>query len=834
LQYFLALLLLFQNCVAPIAAQSSTISGSKNSSVSGSVGVGVDVGMGAPSAGVTVSGAAQRGNRSYASTTNNNAQLLATGNITVITDGDFAIRGGTLSASSVDLMVGGNLTLETLQDKTQTSGSSSGFNFSVTISPAGVPTGGSFGMNASNTNGSKLWAGTPSSVVTTGGLSVNVTGNTALVGSMVNSQTGDMTFKSGSLTAIDLANNDELHTLGGGFQVGFGKSGFTGSVSLDIEDKDREGIVRATIGAGTIEIGAGMTPDKARDLLTLLNRDPLKFVEITKDQNDVLKADLDIGALVKLPENIKNIGNLLTALATPVPQSASDFGDNGVKLFKKLILMGATPEEATKTTESKEFEGVLKLHANFEDMVKRVGLANIPPEVMKEILKGENVLLIPTKSRPQYVKVVDCDGNSFGSNCTIPLPINSEINGKSTGYDVDDLRKKIDETQDPRLREILMQIAYQCVYNNAFNTGNFTEVFAWKANYGAGEFDKYTAIAGGSTQFTEVINALEKRQNGTLTEADKANLKQILASDAPRSAAWTYEKLQLLNLINTNGNEPLSEIQLENVALILESHLDYDENRIENEVYNREQHQKNLDRINGYRNNLVFYKKKLEENPNDEGAKRAVEAQIKLINTWGNANTSNYYADDPVSIIYNTVKDLAIGVALLIGGEAIIAARVMRATRTLTEAESNLLNGRLAEIAKTRPLTETEAALLRVDSSASGVALREELLGKLIADLENGIHPTISGASESQKLRSIIKELYDRPNAVIGNGGTADAIRYEISTGKPVGNVWHSIKGENSIRGIDNWLSANPFAPASDRAAATWVRNDLRNALNGK
>jgi hypothetical protein len=242
--------------------------------------------------------------------------------------------------------------------------------------------------------GSKLWAGTPSSLVTTGGLSVNVTGNTALVGSMVNSQTGDMAFKTGSLTAVDLVNNDELHVLGGGFQVGFGKSGFTGSVSLDIQDKDREGIVRATIGAGTIEIGAGMTAEKARELLAVLNRDPAKFVEITKDQNDVLKADLDIGALVKLPENIKNIGNLLIALATPVPDDVKDQGEEAEKLFKRLLLSGMSPEVAIQKSETEEFKRFVNtLNFAAEKLENGQKLTAFEQAMLA---KGESLFLDPT------------------------------------------------------------------------------------------------------------------------------------------------------------------------------------------------------------------------------------------------------------------------------------------------------------------------------------------------------------------------------------------------------------------------------------------------------
>jgi hypothetical protein len=79
-----------------------------------------------------------------------------------------------------------------------------------------------------------------------------------------------------------------------------------------------------------------------------------------------------------------------------------------------------------------------------------------------------------------------------------------------------------------------------------------------------------------------------------------------------------------------------------------------------------------------------------------------------------------------------------------------------------------------------------------------------------------------------------LKRLLDlnyRPNAKIGNGSTAAAIRYERRTGNKVSGKLHSQKGENHIKAFENWLNKNPNATPGDRAAAENVIKDLMNAL---
>ncbi len=78
-----------------------------------------------------------------------------------------------------------------------------------------------------------------------------------------------------------------------------------------------------------------------------------------------------------------------------------------------------------------------------------------------------------------------------------------------------------------------------------------------------------------------------------------------------------------------------------------------------------------------------------------------------------------------------------------------------------------------------------------------------------------------------------MENLY-RDGAEIGTGSTADAVRYEIQTGEPVGGVFHTQKAQDYSIALQKWLDANPNASFGDRSAAQNVLRDLQNALKGK
>jgi hypothetical protein len=81
------------------------------------------------------------------------------------------------------------------------------------------------------------------------------------------------------------------------------------------------------------------------------------------------------------------------------------------------------------------------------------------------------------------------------------------------------------------------------------------------------------------------------------------------------------------------------------------------------------------------------------------------------------------------------------------------------------------------------------------------------------------------------KLKEFIGELY-KPNADVGSGSTAEAIRFEIATGGKVKEKHHVEKGRNAIPFLVKWLRNNPTARPGDIAAAQNILLDLINALS--
>lgn len=84
------------------------------------------------------------------------------------------------------------------------------------------------------------------------------------------------------------------------------------------------------------------------------------------------------------------------------------------------------------------------------------------------------------------------------------------------------------------------------------------------------------------------------------------------------------------------------------------------------------------------------------------------------------------------------------------------------------------------------------------------------------------------------ELQKIMDKVY-RPNAKVGSGSTADAIRHEISTGNSVGGKMHTQKGNDTLNELGKWIRKNennPSVKPGDLDAAKNVFLDTVDALN--
>ncbi|GEM_PF-2810232 len=86
--------------------------------------------------------------------------------------------------------------------------------------------------------------------------------------------------------------------------------------------------------------------------------------------------------------------------------------------------------------------------------------------------------------------------------------------------------------------------------------------------------------------------------------------------------------------------------------------------------------------------------------------------------------------------------------------------------------------------------------------------------------------------AENQQLKNLINQLY-RPGANIGDGGSADSLRYELETGKLVGGRSHIIKVEERIRNLENIIKRQNLNER-DLELANKLLRDLKNSQDGK
>ena len=86
---------------------------------------------------------------------------------------------------------------------------------------------------------------------------------------------------------------------------------------------------------------------------------------------------------------------------------------------------------------------------------------------------------------------------------------------------------------------------------------------------------------------------------------------------------------------------------------------------------------------------------------------------------------------------------------------------------------------------------------------------------------------------EDPKLKNLVNQLFkgvDNPGR-IGDGTTMAAIRHELATGDTVHHRRHIVKGQETVRGLENWLRKNLDASTSDRTLAHRLADELREAL---
>ena len=111
----------------------------------------------------------------------------------------------------------------------------------------------------------------------------------------------------------------------------------------------------------------------------------------------------------------------------------------------------------------------------------------------------------------------------------------------------------------------------------------------------------------------------------------------------------------------------------------------------------------------------------------------------------------------------------------------------------------------------------------------SEVAWKGGQESKVVEGGSRSIRDQLLNSVSNDKLKNCINEMY-RPGASIGDGGLADAIRYELTTGQLVGGKSHITKGLERVRNLENIIAKQNLSNA-DLKIATDLLNDLKEVL---
>ena len=99
--------------------------------------------------------------------------------------------------------------------------------------------------------------------------------------------------------------------------------------------------------------------------------------------------------------------------------------------------------------------------------------------------------------------------------------------------------------------------------------------------------------------------------------------------------------------------------------------------------------------------------------------------------------------------------------------------------------------------------------------------------GSGAATIARGIAPK----AQSPELQRVINTLYQESDRL--PGGTAGAVRHELSTGDLMSPAGHSIKAANTINRLNRIIVSGRLSPRDMEVAHALVQ-DLRNALGGR
>jgi len=280
---------------------------------------------------------------------------------------DTTVAGARLEGQDVVGKVGRDLLVSSLPDTGKVSGKELDASLTVSVGLYGsVSVSGSVGVG--KTNGSTNWVENQTGIVARDRLDIRTENHTQLDGALLASDNGNLKLGTGTLGFRDIEGHDREHAWyinaggtyswggdgGTGGQPADGNAAATGAVvdpSQQNKDgsnnwnlsgydyrKEREQIVRATVGGGEIVVRSDV--DTGRDATAGLNRDVSKAYEVTKDKEE--RTDLYVSK-----SSVDAVSDPVVALEQ-WKNGAENYGRNSVEAFTNL---GALKEHARSAAE---------------------------------------------------------------------------------------------------------------------------------------------------------------------------------------------------------------------------------------------------------------------------------------------------------------------------------------------------------------------------------------------------------------------------------------------------------------------------------------------------
>ena len=220
-----------------------------------------------------------------------------------------------------------NLEITSVQNKSTTTGSSSGIN--VGVSSTGTPN--SISVSGSKTNGNRTYVDNQSTFILGEGSNLTV-GKTTNTGAIVGTKGENSRLKIKEYTGKDLYNTDTLKTTGGSIGLQTGKNPVTG-VDFNQDKHDKEGITRNTV-IGNVEIETSKGSP--------INTDLSKVNETTKDTHSSTNIYVEgqtIRAITNPEDYKKDIDKAkqeITDIGRTIKEAVNDRGDDNRNFFGQL------------------------------------------------------------------------------------------------------------------------------------------------------------------------------------------------------------------------------------------------------------------------------------------------------------------------------------------------------------------------------------------------------------------------------------------------------------------------------------------------------------------